>query len=255
MTVALLAELDREAALRIYRERFANAAGFTFVFVGAFKTAELRPLVETYLASLPKQDRREKGRDTGDKPKPGQLTVEVKKGLEPKSSVRLMYHGDAKWSTDERFALRAAVDVLRIRLRELLREDKGGVYGVSVYGDLSRLPRETYSSGVAFTCSPDNVADLTRSALEEIKRLQTDGPSKDNLEKVRETLLRNYEKNLKEDSFWLSNLIFDRENDLPFSVILKYPDRARALTAKKIQTAAREYFSPKNLLTARLLPE
>ena len=113
-------------------------------------------------------------------------------------------------------ALRGAVDVLRIRLRELLREDKGGVYGVGVYGDLTRLPKETFSCGVSFTCSPDNVADLTQAALDEIKRLQTDGPSTENLEKVRETLLRNYEKGLKEDNFWLSNLAFYRENELPF---------------------------------------
>ena len=255
MTAALLAELDREAALRIYRERFANAAGFTFVFVGAFKPAELRPLVETYLASLPRSDRQEHGRDVGDEPKRGQLSVEIKKGLEPKSSVRLMFHGEATWSTDERFALRAAVDVLRIRLRELLREDKGGVYGVSVYGDLTRFPRQTYSSGVAFTCNPDNVADLIQAALEEIQRLQNDGPSQDNLEKVRQTLLRNYEKNLKEDSFWLSNLVFYRENEQAFIGIMKLPERAQALTAKRIQDAARHYFSTQNLLTARLLPE
>ncbi len=255
MTTALLAELDREAALRIYRERFANAGDFTFVFVGAFQPAELRPLVEMYLASLPKLDREEQGRDLGDAPKRGPLTVEIKKGIEPKSSVRLIFHGDAKWSTEERFALRSAVDVLRIRLRELLREDKGGVYGVSVFGDLSRRPRETFSCGVAFACSPDNVADLTQAALEEIKRLQTNGPNKDNLEKVRETLLRNYEKGLKEDGFWLSNLIFYRENDLPFTGILKLPDRAQALTARKVQDAVRKYFSSENLLIARLLPE
>ncbi|HTD65988.1 MAG TPA: insulinase family protein [Candidatus Limnocylindria bacterium] len=255
MTLELLKELDREAALRIYRDRFANAADFTFVFVGAFKPAELRPLILTYLASLPKLDREERGRDVGDDPKRGQLTVEVKKGIEPKSSVRITFHGDARWSMDERFALRAAVDVLRIRLRELLREDKGGVYGVGVFGDLDRLPKETFSSGVSFTCSPANVADLTQAALDEIKNLQTEGPSKDNLEKVRETFLRNYEKGLKEDSFWLGNLTFYRENELPFSGILKLPERAQALTAKKVQDAARKYFSSENRVIARLLPE
>ncbi len=255
MSLELIKELDREAALRIYRERFANAGDFTFVFVGAFKPAQLRPLIETYIASLPKLDRKERGRDLGDDPKRGKLTVEVKKGLEPKSSVNIMFHGDAKWSVEERTALRGAVDVLRIRLRELLREDKGGVYGVGVYGDLTRLPQETFSCGVSFTCSPDNVADLTQSALDEIKRLQTDGPNTENLEKVRETLLRNFEKGLKEDSFWLSNLAFYRENELPFPGILKLPERAKSLTAKKVQEAARKYFSSENLLIARLLPE
>jgi zinc protease len=255
MTLGLLKELDRETALRVYRERFANAGDFTFVFVGAFKPAELRPLVQTYLASLPRLDRDEHGRHVGDDPKRGPLTVEVKKGIEPKSSVRIMFHGDAKWSQEERFALRSAVDVLRIRLRELLREDKGGVYGVGVYGDLSRLPKETFSCGVSFTCSPENVADLTQAALDEIKRLQKDGPNTENLEKVRETHLRNFEKGLKEDGFWLSNLNFYRENELPFAQILKLPERAKGLTAEKVQNAARKYFSSDNLLIARLLPE
>ncbi len=255
MTVELMKELDREAALRIYRDRFANAGDFTFVFVGAFKPTELRPLVETYLGSLPNLKRKEKGRDVGDDPKRGLVNVEVKKGLEAKSSLRLTFHGDAKWSMDERFALRAAVDVLRIRLREVLREDKGGVYGVSVSGDLSREPKPTFSCNVGFTCNPDNVADLTKAVLEEIKNLQASGPDKDHLEKVRETILRNYERGLKEDSFWLSNLSFYRENGLAFSGILNLPDRAKALTAKKVQTAAKKYFSTENLLTATLLPE
>jgi zinc protease len=255
MSLEMLKELDREAAFRIYRERFANAGDFTFLFVGAFKPGDLRPLVQTYLASLPALDRKEVGRHVGDDPKRGKLTVEVKKGIEAKSSVRLMFHGDTKWSMDERFALRSAVDILRIRLREVMREDKGGVYGVGVFGDLSRLPKETFSCGVTFTCNPDNVADLTKAALEEIKNLQTDGPNKENLEKVRETHLRNYEKGLKEDGFWLGNLAFYRENELPFDGILEFPNRAKALTAEKIRDAARKYFSTENLLIARLLPE
>ena len=255
MTMELIKELDREAALRIYRERFANAGDFTFVFVGAFKPPELRPLVETYLASLPSLDRKEAGKDVGDDPKRGMVNVEVKKGLEAKSTVRLTFHGDARWSISERSALRAAVNVLSIRLREVLREDKGGVYGVNVSGDLSREPRETFSSNVSFTCSPDNVTDLTKAVLDEIKDLQVNGPSKDNLEKVRETLLRNYERGLKEDSFWMSNLAFYRENELPFSEILKSPDRAKALMVEKVRDAAKLYFSSNNFLNARLLPE
>ena len=152
-------------------------------------------------------------------------------------------------------ALRGAVDVLRIRLRELLREDKGGVYGVGVYGELTRRPKQTFSSGVTFTCSPENANDLIHASLEEIKRLQDDGPSAENVEKVRETLLRNFEKGLKEDTFWLSNPAFYRENEMPFTEILKSPERAKSLNATRIQEAARKYFSSDNLAIARLLPE
>lgn len=255
MSQELLKELDRAAALRIYRERFANAGDFTFLFVGAFKPAELRPLVETYLASLPSSGAQEKWKNVGDDPKLGPVSVEVKKGIEAKSSVRIMFHGDAKWSLEERHALRTAVEVLRIRLREVLREDKGGVYGVGVSGDLSRWPKEGYSSGVSFTCNPANVASLTEAALEEIKRLQKDGPDAEHLDKVRETQLRNFEKGLKEDSFWIGNLAYYRENDLPLDTMLKLPARVKALTPEQVRDAARKYFSTENLVIARLLPE
>lgn len=255
MTLALLKELDREKALQIYRDRFANAGDFTFVFVGAFKTGDLKPLVEKYLASLPATERKETWKDIGDDPKRGKIDVEVKKGLEPKASVRLNFYGDAKWSIEERYAVRAAIDVLRIRLREVMREDKGGVYGVGVGGDITRLPKATFSTVISFTCNPDNIADLTKAAMEEIKKLQTEGPSKENMEKVRETTLRNLERNLKEDGFWLSNISYYRENDLEFSGILKARDRAMALTPEKVKAAAQKYFSTENMLTARLLPE
>jgi len=85
--------------------------------------------------------------------------------------------------------------------------------------------------------------------------LQTDGPSEENMEKVRETTLRNLERNLKEDSFWLSNISYYRENDMEFSGILKARDRAMALTPEKVKAAAQKYFSTENMLTARLLPE
>jgi len=255
MSVELLKELDRETALRVYRERFAEAGDFTFIFVGTFQAAALRPLVEKYLASLPTTRRKEAGRSVGDDPKRGQLTVEVKKGIEPKSSVVIQYHGDAKWSREQRLALSGAVDVLRIRLREVLREDKGGVYGVGVSGDLVRRPKETFSTGITFGCSPESVADLIQAALDEIKRLQVDGPSSDNVEKVREGNLRSFERGLKENGFWLGALTSYRQNELPFSGILELPERARALTAERIRDAARLYFSTTNQLIARLLPE
>lgn len=255
LSLEWLAEMNRTESLEIYRDRFGDASDFTFVFVGSFEPETLRPHVETYLASLPDLDRIERGRDVGDDPKPGRKSVTVEKGIEPKSSVGITFHGDAEWSNAERYALRSAVDVLRIRLREVLREDKGGVYGVSVRGGLERYPEGSYSTGIAFTCSPDNVDELIEAALSEVKALQENGPSMENLNKVRETHLRDFEKGLKENGFWLGNLAFYVQNDLPPEQILTFPDRANALTPEIVRDAAIRYFSTENMLVARLMPE
>lgn len=255
LSLESLQKIDRETAFKVYQDRFADAGDFTFAFVGSINPDTLKPLVETYLASLPNIDRTETGKDVGDKKTPGKVSIKVHKGLEEKATVRLNFHGAAEWSPQERFALQSTVSILNIQLREVLREDKGGVYGVSAYGGLSRWPSGQYSSSITFGCDPAKVDELIEAALSEVEHLKTEGPSDDNLGKIKETHLRTYERGLKENGFWISNLIFAAQNDLDPGRILEYPDRVAALDKKTIQAAAQRYFDETNLFTAVLLPE
>jgi zinc protease len=45
--------IDVDRALAIYKERFGDVTGMEFVFVGSIDEAVLKPLVETYIGSLP----------------------------------------------------------------------------------------------------------------------------------------------------------------------------------------------------------
>ena len=56
--------MSLEKSLAFYKNRFADLSDFTFVFVGSFDPATLKPLVERYIASLPSLNRAE-GRDLG----------------------------------------------------------------------------------------------------------------------------------------------------------------------------------------------
>ena len=60
-----LESLDMEKMNKIYKERFGNAADFTFFIVGNVEANELKPLVEKYLGSLPTSKEREEWTDTG----------------------------------------------------------------------------------------------------------------------------------------------------------------------------------------------
>ena len=251
----VLSRLDREAAYRIYQERFANAGDFIFFFVGSIDLATLQPLVETYLASLPTLERIDSPKDVGDHRSPGRIRIQVAKGIEPKSSVRLTFHGESPWSPKARHALQGALEVLQIRLREVLREDKGGVYGVGVYGGLSRWPRGTFANHVSFGCDPDKVEELIGAALAEIEKLKTEGPSDEDFNKIKEAQLRSYERGLKENSFWIGNLVSAIRNNLDPHRILTYSERVEALTKERIQEAAKLYFDQTNFLTAVLVPE
>jgi zinc protease len=255
LSLKTLEQMDREASLAIYRERFADAGDFTFVLVGNLTLETLQPLVERYLGSLPSAGRQEQGRFNDDDPVRGQSSLTVHKGIEPKASVQILFLGDAPWSDEALQPLRAAVDVLDIRLREVLREELSGTYGVRVYGELQRWPKGTYACGIEFGCDPAKVDALIDVALAEVARLQEEGPSAVNLAKVTEQHLRQFEVGMRENPFWLNNLVFRAQNELELAGVLDFPERAKALTAEAVAEAARRYFSPANRFIARLLPE
>lgn len=255
LSLETLQRMDRQRSLEIFNDRFADASDFTFVVVGNFSLENIRPLVERYLGSLPNLARVETGRFNGDDPLRGQHNLTVRRGIEPKCAVQIMFTGDTEWNDEARYPLRAAVDVLRIRLREELREDLGGVYGVGVYGGLNRFPKGTYSSGIEFGCDPARAEALIQAALKEIERLQEEGPTELNLAKVREQHLREFEVGIKENPFWINNLLFRIQHELPLDELLDFPDKPNQLKPEDVREAARKYFASDNRFIAKLLPE
>ncbi len=250
-----LASLDLDRSFEYFRERFASISDFTFIIVGAFDWDEMEKLVTTYLASLPGEPREEEPVFRNDDPKSGRVEVKVQKGIEDQATVRIMMYGDTEWNDEDRYPLRAAVDILKIRLREVLREDQGGVYGVGVFGSIDRVPKGTYSTGISFGCKPANAEKLIDLALLEVEKLKSEPIDPINIEKVRESHLRAHETSLKENSFWLNNLLFRATNELDLKGIIEFPEKPQNITEKDIQAAARKYLNPENILIARLYPE
>ena len=176
-TEALLDEMNLERSFEIYKDRFADASDFTFFFVGNIDLEGIRHHVKTYLGGLPATRRNETWRDVGIRPPRGVIEKTVHKGLEPKSSNRIVFTGPFEWSRKNSYNLGAAVDVLRIRLREVLREEMGGTYGVGVGASTSRYPEQRYSIRISFGCAPDSVEQLTRAVFAQIDSLKQFGAS------------------------------------------------------------------------------
>ncbi|NET40151.1 MAG: insulinase family protein, partial [Cyanothece sp. SIO1E1] len=246
---------DLQESYAFYRDRFADAGDFTFIFVGAFDLESLRPLVKQYLASLPTTGRKESWRDVGVDKITGQNEVVVHKGIEPKSSVRISFYGPAEWSYYEQYVLGAMIDVLRIPMREALREDKGGVYGVSVRGSMSRFPSGEFSTGISFGCDPEKADELIETALNVVKKIQTEGPDPEDLAAVKEMHLRGIETSVRQNGFWISALQTYTQNGIDFDAVNQRVARTESLTAELIQEAAVKYFDDSNRLIAKLLPE
>ena len=164
-----LKQIDIDRAYSIYKERFADASDFTFLFTGNFDVKQIVPLMEQYIGALPSVDRREKPRNLGIKIPRGVITKEVKKNLEQKSEVRLLFSGNYKYCQSENNNLDALAEVLSIKLIERLREAESGVYDVSASARYNKSPENFYTMVVAFGCAPENVDKLIGSVMEVVQ--------------------------------------------------------------------------------------
>jgi zinc protease len=251
----LLQEMDLLRSYAIYKDRFADAGDFTFFFVGNIDPEVFRPLVKTYLAGLPKLDRKESWQDVGISPPRGIFKKEVRKGLEDKSRVRIFFSGPFEWNRQNRYDINSLSAVLRIKLRESLREDKGGTYGVGVGASPSQYPDPDYQFSVSFGCSPDRVEELVYTVFEQIDSLKQFGAGQEYLQKVKEMQRREYETDLKENRFWLSSLrfyYFHGEDPRNIFELEKYIEN---LNSGAIKTAARKYLNQDNYVMVVLYPE
>lgn len=253
--VESFAKISEQRAVEIYKERFGDASGFTFVLVGKFDLAAMKPLVATYLGSLPASGKKSTFKDVGLRPVKGPLKKEVKKGTEPKSYIRMFWNGEAPYSGSEQLRLQALAEVLNIKIIESLREELSGIYGGGMYGQLSKNPYNNFSVGVSLPCGPENVNKLITAALAEIDKVKANGPLVEDLNKVKETWKQQYDVNIKDNTFWARQLVQSIESGSDPMEILSYEKRIAALTPKDVKEAANRYLDMKNYVQIVLNPE
>jgi zinc protease len=254
MTEETLGKLDLQQSLKIYRERFSDCGDFIFFFDGAFTPEQIRPFVLTYLGGLPAGKREETWNDLGIRTPRGVIEKSVKKGIEPKSSVRIIFSGPFEWTRENRHALQSMAGVLRIKLREALREEKGGTYGVGVGGSPVHFPQPEYRMIVSWGCSPDRVSELVATAMQQIDSLRNVDVSDIYITKVKESQKRERELNLKENRFWLNALSFAYVNGENPENILHDGELTETITPASIRAAANGYLDQKNFVKVVLYP-
>jgi zinc protease len=251
----MIEKIDLDKALAVYKTRFADLGDMTFTFVGNLDLAKLQPLVETYLGGLPSKGRHEKWKDLNVKFPTGKLEKTFVHGTEPKSYVELEMQSPEKWTLDGQRDARLLAKVLSIRLREVLREDMGGVYGVQVWAGISREPKQNRTFTVFFGCDPDRVAELRKAVFDTVAAIKKDGTTPENLAKVTETMKRSRETDEKTNYWWMTQLADAAywHEDLGKTTNL---DAAIArVTNENLKAAAKKFFDADHYLFAVMKPE
>ena len=253
-TPETLEEMDAERSLQLFRERFESAGDFTFLFVGNFDTGELESLVEKYVASLPAGSG-ESWRDPDVRPAAGKIDRTVRKGVDPKSRVRMKFGGDITFNYQERYWVYSMVSALRTRLREEVREAIGGTYSVRAYASIDHYPIPWVEINIGFGCAPDQVEMLIDAVRREIENLQSELLEESYLTKVTQTQLREREVSLERNSFWLHILHYFDWHGEDVKTVLDFENYVSALSLSDIRDTARRCFGTPNVATFILRPE
>lgn len=248
------AETDYKLAYAKYKERFANAGDFEFFFVGNVDDAAMEDFAKKYIASLPSNNTKETAKDLGYRFLKGDIKKVINKGKDPKSNVTIMFYGDAPYDANEAYQLKAAGDILNIKLTEVIREQESGVYTISSRGSMGKVPYGSYSFTISFPCGPENAEKLTTASLAELNKIIANGPTQADVDKFKQAELLEYKKQLKENRYWMSNFTRSFTNGSKPEEILDLEAKINGVTAKQVQDIAKKYLAKEKTIGI-LMPE
>ena len=256
-TPSTVDQWDLAKSMAFYKARFADASNFTFVFVGTFTVDAIKPLVETYLATLPATHSHETWRDVGIVPPAGVVERTVRKGIAPKSQVAIVFDGPFEYDQPHRTALETMALILESRLFDTIRQELGGTYSITVAPDMDKVPRPQYAIRIDWTCDPGRTDALVQRVFDEIGFVKSTPLTPNQMARLRDSLVRDYQRN-REDNRYLLNEIVRRYRDDEVSTlgsIEHVPDRIAALTADAIHDAAVTYLNTGRYVKVVLMPE
>jgi zinc protease len=255
LTPARLVQMNLDKSLAFYKDRFADASDFTFVFVGSFDLATMKPLVERYLGSLPALRRNEAPKDVGMRPPAGVVQKQVKSGIAPRSQVSIVFSGAFENDEMHRVVARTMGDALAGNLQRTLREDLGGTYGVSVDTSFTKRPVAEYRLTINFACDPARTESLVRSAFQVIDQFKKVGPDERQVADARVALMRDFETNSGRNDYLLNRLIFKYEYGEDVKEVFNLRQFYDQLTVPMLRDAARAYLDTNRYVQVTLLPE
>jgi len=247
-------QVNLDRLLAIYKDRFADASDFTYLMVGNFIVDDVIPLLEKYIGGLPSIDREETWRDVTPGFPKGLVVVDVPKNSEPQSLVAMVWKGDFKWKDKYRQGFTMLMDILSIKLRESMREEQGGVYGVSFNGNQVKYPEPKFTITSSWGCNPDSISKLAQTVINEMAKIIKEGPVEQDLNKVKEIMIRERETSMKENNFWVSALQGHYLNGDRLMSLEEYKSFVNSFTGKDIKKVAARYLDTENYVKVALTP-
>ncbi len=206
-----LALIDYKKGYELGKQRFANAADFTFYFVGNIDVDSLRSMSEQYLAALPASKEREQ-RPNPVLPVAGSRENRFDLPMQQaKTSVYdLFYVYNTPYTLKDGLTANMLGQSVSIIFTETIREEEGAVYSPHAQASMDS------NTGLltllyVFDTGADKRENAEAVAYRELKTIAQEGVREDVFQKVHDYMAKNHKEQVKENSYWLSNLQMKRE--------------------------------------------
>lgn len=229
--------MNLEDVIRLYDEKFGNAADFTFCIAGDITEDKAKKLTNKYIASLKgipgTQPRTYKVQDTTSTAP--EIIKEFKVDTEGDiGQVEISYINDVKLSEREEKVLQIMESLLQERMFSELREKEAATYGVGVRASYKKSPISRTTLNLRFETERSKVEMLKQKTYDILAEVLNGTFTEDDFNRARLPLAMNERAQEKMDEYaeenpmmWIALLnVYMETGEIP------NPDDAKADTAK-----------------------
>ena len=248
-------KIDQDKALAIFAQRFAIPSNFTFIFTGNLdlNNETVKKAVCTYLGGLKSKSEKEKFTDNKIRNPKGKVNNYFTKEMKIKQASNfILYSGSMPFNMINQTAMTAIGNILSIRYTESVREKAGGSYGVYVAGGNANIPVDESTIMIQFDTDPLKQTKLMSIIHSEITDIVTKGPRTDDLQKVKENMIKKYTEDLAENNWWNGALNLFYQDHL--NLVTDYKASVDALTPELIQSTLKSLVSQGNVMEVVMKP-
>ena len=250
-----LQSINYDRVLEIAKERTANAANYTFFFVGNFDEAVIRPLIEQYIASLPGKKGNLSNWVNFDTHPEGEVINHFTRKMEtPKANAQIYWY-DTKTPYSLENDIKASMlgQVLSKIYLQKIREDASAAYSAGAHGYSTINGDRPFTVIMANCPMKPEMSDVALKIMNEeiVEACKTIDAT--TLKEIKELMIKDHNTEIKENGYWMGTLISYVCRGLDDHTA--YEQIVNAQTPETIAAFARQMLAAGNKVEVVMLPE
>ena len=143
--------------------------------------------------------------------------------------------------------------ILSTRYLESIREREGGSYGVGTYGYIAPLPTPHAALLMQFDTDPKKQTRLMEIIHEEVQTIIDNGPLASDLQKEKESMLKDFQEDLEKNTFWRTTLYMYYMYGV--NEVRDYKAAVEGITAETVQATLKKLTDAGNMYEVVMFPE